>query len=332
MKKLVIYIIVCLTLPLSCVDEEDQKNTPEGNFLALWKIIDEKYCFLDYKDIDWTAVKAKYSPRVTATMTNSQLFEVMTDMLSELKDGHVNLYSAGDIARYWSWYQDYPKNWDQELRDSYLGTDYHMASSLRYRTLSDNVGYVVVESFSSGMGDGNISQMLYNLGSCNGLIIDVRGNGGGDLDNARRLASHFTNDDILVGYTIHKTGPGHSDFSSPWADEMEASDGIRWQKACIVLTNRECYSATNTFVRDMMQCPQVTILGDTTGGGSGMPFSSELPNGWQVRYSAEPQLDVDYQHTEFGIAPDIVCQLDSLQALEGFDTIIEKARSLIINY
>ncbi len=265
-------------------------------------------------------------------MTNSQLFEVMTDMLSELKDGHVNLYSAGDIARYWSWYQDYPKNWDQELRDSYLGTDYHMASSLRYRTLSDNVGYVVVESFSSGMGDGNISQMLYNLGSCNGLIIDVRGNGGGDLDNARRLASHFTNDDILVGYTIHKTGPGHSDFSSPWADEMEASDGIRWQKACIVLTNRECYSATNTFVRDMMQCPQVTILGDTTGGGSGMPFSSELPNGWQVRYSAEPQLDVDYQHTEFGIAPDIVCQLDSLQALEGFDTIIEKARSLIINY
>ncbi|EKC55562.1 hypothetical protein LEA_15281, partial [human gut metagenome] len=48
---------------------------------------------------------------------------------------------------------------------------------------------------------------------------------------------------------------------------------------------------------------QVTVMGDRTGGGSGLPFSSELPNGWSVRFSACPVLDVNKQHTEFGMTP-----------------------------
>jgi len=32
----------------------------------------------------------------------------------------------------------------------------------------------------------------------------------------------------------------------------------------------------------------VTIIGDKTGGGSGLPFSSELPNGWALPSSARP--------------------------------------------
>ncbi len=331
MKRFLYIIGIAITflLPAGCVDEEMQDNTPQGNFEALWKIIDQQYCFLDYKGIDWDSVHTTYSQRIAPNMSQKQLFEVLTDMLSELQDGHVNLYTAGDIARYWHWYEDYPKNLDQEVRDKYLGHDYMIASSLKYRILSDNIGYVVCESFNSGMGEGNISQMLHNLRTCNGLIIDVRGNGGGLLTNARRLAGHFTNERLLVGYTMYKTGPGHSDFSQPWADYMEPSTGVRWQKKCIVLTNRECYSATNTFVRDMKQCAQVTVIGDCTGGGSGMPFSSELPNGWQIRLSTEPGLDANLRHIEFGIAPDVVCSMDTLQARQGIDTMIETARAML---
>ena len=52
----------------SCVDEEEFDDTPTGNFEALWKIIDERYCFFDYKGeeygLDWNAVHAKYRARV----------------------------------------------------------------------------------------------------------------------------------------------------------------------------------------------------------------------------------------------------------------------------
>lgn len=327
------FFFILLLLPIcllsACVDEQDQVNTPEGNFNALWTLIDQRYCFFEYKGVDWAAVRSKHQARIRPKMTNTQLFEVLTDMLSELKDGHVNLYTSGDIARYWHWFEDYPKNWDQELRDAYLGRDYMLASSLKYRILDDNIGYVVCESFNSGMGEGNIDQMLYNLNACDGLIIDVRGNGGGQLTNAERLASHFTNEKRLVGYVMHKTGPAHDAFSEPRANYLEPSKGFRWQKDCIVLTNRECYSACNIFVRNMKECPRVLVLGDHTGGGSGMPFSSELPNGWQLRYSAEPSLDINRQHIEFGIAPDVPCSLDSLEALNGHDTLIEKARQIL---
>ncbi len=332
-KVIIPYIIVSLVSLVACVDEDEFRNTPEGNFEALWSIIDQRYCFLDYKQetlgVDWDEVHGRYRQRISDKMNSDQLFEVLTDMLSELQDGHVNLYSAGNVARYWGWYEDYDKNLDEELRSRYLGTDYRIASGLYYRILPDNIGYVVCESFSSAIGDGNVSDMLYYLRTCNGLILDVRGNSGGQLTNAELLASHFTNERILVGYSTYKTGTGHSDFATPMAEYLSPSEGVRWQKPVVVLTNRQCYSACNIFVRDIHECPLVTLLGDQTGGGSGMPFSSELPNGWAVRFSASPSYDAEMNQIEFGIQPDISCSLDSLSALQGIDTIIEEARALL---
>lgn len=52
---LIIWSIILTLLPLlnGCIREEEFDNTPQGNFEALWEIIDEQYCFLDYKQIDW---------------------------------------------------------------------------------------------------------------------------------------------------------------------------------------------------------------------------------------------------------------------------------------
>lgn len=329
------YFIFPLSLLLfsSCVKEDEYDNTPYGNFEALWKIIDEHYCYLDYKrdaiGLDWNEVRLRHAARLSANMSSMQLFEVLSDMLAELRDGHVNLYAAHDVGRNWSWFEDYPSNFSQDLQDDYLGTDYRIASGLKYRILDDNVGYVTVNSFASGMGDGNISEVLYWLRTCSGLIIDVRDNGGGDLTNADLLTARFTNVPIHVGYICHKTGKGHSDFSAPEPQFVEPSTSIRWQKRVVVLTNRGCYSATNAFVRNMRCCPNVTILGDQTGGGGGMPFSSELPNGWSVRFSACPMFDREMQQIEFGIQPDTLVSLTTEDRARGIDTLIEAARQLL---
>ena len=92
-------------------------------------------------------------------------------MLSTLKDGHVNIYSSMDVGRNWSWKDDYPENLDRELRDKYLGTDYGIASGMKYRILDDNIGYVVYESFSDGIGEGNLDEVLYYLRLCDGLML-----------------------------------------------------------------------------------------------------------------------------------------------------------------
>ena len=241
LKKIALLIVV-LPLLSSCIREEEVTNTPQGNFEALWKIIDEQYCFLEYKQIDWNAIHDKYSKLITNTMSSEGLFEVLGNMLNELKDGHVNLASAHNVSYYDAWYQDYPRNFREDIvEDVYLGkasTAYRTAAGVKYKIFEDNIGYMRYESFSSGIGDGNLDEILSYLAACNGLIIDVRSNGGGNVTNSTRIAARFTNKKVLTGYIRHKTGKGHNDFSEPYPIELEPSNSIRWQKKVVVLTNR----------------------------------------------------------------------------------------------
>jgi len=328
MKKILVYL-VSLVLLTSCVDEVEHDNTPTGNFEALWEIMDEHYCFFSYKQIDWQAVYNKYKVRVSDKMSENQLFEVCCDMLSELRDGHVNLSYSMDYGRYWAWQEGYPKNFSDTLERRYLGTDYKIASSLRYRVLDDNIGYIRYDSFQKAIGEGNLDDVLVYLALCRGLIIDIRNNGGGDLTTAEMLAGRFVHEKTLVGYMQHKTGTGHNDFSDLEPQYLEPSSNFRWHKPVCVLTNRSVYSAANSFTVMMRALPNVTIVGDHTGGGSGMPMSNSLPNGWSVRYSACPMYDKDKQQTEFGISPDVSVALSDESTAKGIDDIIEAARKII---
>ena len=328
--------LVCLIssiVLISCVNEDEFDNTPQGNFEALWKIIDEHYCFFDYKQheygLDWQKVHDKYQRHINGNMTNSQLFEVLGNMLGELRDGHVNLSASHDLARYWQWYESYPANYSDTLQRRYMGTDYKIASGIDYKILDDNIGYIRYESFTEGIGSGNLTEVLNYMLLCRGLIIDIRNNGGGNLTNAEVLASRFTNESTLVGYIQHKTGTGHSDFSSMEPRYLKPAANLRWQKPVCVLTNRHVFSAANEFTLYMKALPNVKIVGDRTGGGAGMPFSSSLPNGWVVRFSAVPMYDAQRQSTEFGIAPDYQVSLTEEDFKQGKDTIIEFARKLL---
>lgn len=335
MKKYATILFLALLSFASCVDEDEYPNSPQGNFEALWRIIDEHYCFFGYKQaeygLDWDEVHHRYAKQIDEGMTTKQQFEVLTNMLAELRDGHVNLYTTFDVGRYWAWHEDYPSNLSDTLLYIYMGTDYHIATGLRYRILDDNIGYVRCATFSNDFGAGNLDEILTLLAPCKGLIIDLRDNSGGLVTSAEELAARFTNEKILVGYMQHKTGTAHDAFSPLEEQWLKPARGVRWQKRTVVLTNRSVFSAANEFVKYMKCCPNVTIVGDRTGGGAGLPFSSELPNGWSVRFSACPMYDKEKNNTEFGIAPHHSVSLQDSDFQKGKDTIIEYARQLLGN-
>ena len=334
MKHLnILFLLIGLLSATSCIREDVSGNTPEANFESLWKIIDEQYCFLDYKKqeygLDWDQVHDAYAKRITPSMGWEALFEVLSEMVAELRDGHVNLTSSLASSQYRQWFDSYPRNFSDSIQSIYLKKDYNQSSGLTYQILENNIGYIYCSSFSNGIGDGNLDQTLNLLAICDGLIIDVRNNGGGNLTTAQKLAARFTNQKTLVGYMTHKTGKGHSDFSNPYPVYIEPSNGIRWQKRAVVLTNRRSFSATNDFVNSMKQFPLITIVGDKTGGGSGLPFTSEIPCGWSIRFSASPMLDPQMNQIEFGINPDIKVDMTSEDMQKGKDTMIEYACKLL---
>lgn len=320
-----------LTLGLSaCHDIQEWNNDVYGNFDALWTIIDEHYCFLDSKGVDWDEIGKRYRAGIKPDWDQIELFEHCSDMLEELKDGHTNLISSFDISYYRKWWSDYPQNFDLRLiEEYYLNFDYHSGGGFMYKYLTDrNVGYVRYSTFSVCAGHGFIDQMLYSMKDADGLIIDVRDNGGGDMTNVEKIVSHFIDKRTLGGYITHKTGAGHNDFSEPYPIYYEpATEHVRWFKPVIILTNRSTYSAANNFVGVMKSLPQVLVAGDRTGGGCGMPFTSEVPCGWSVRFSASPVYDADMQLTETGIDPSEGGKIDlnPEDALKGIDTILEFA-------
>lgn len=334
MMKFFLIIFTVLFSLSSCIDEPTQQpDNHKGNFEALWKIMDTRYCYLDYKNINWDSVHTVYETRMDTSMTDFELFDLFGEMLGELKDGHVNLYSNFNRSRYWKWFTDYPSNFNNNLiyNNNYLGFDYLAVGGMRYAKIFNNkVGYIYYGDFSDRFSDTNISYIFSYFKDCEALIVDVRNNGGGYLDLSEQFASYFFTAETVTGYMQHKTGNGHSDFSEPVAIKTPTHKNIKWQRPVAVLSNRMSYSATNSFVSRMKLVPNAVIVGDSTGGGGGLPISSELPNGWMVRFSSSPMFDASMQHIEWGIAPDVKVDLKTSDTENGYDTIIEMAITLII--
>lgn len=318
----------------ACVDQPDYGKNPQdpfANFDALADIVGSRYCFFEEKGIDWEALCAEYRKQITNETNYFDLFFIMADLLDNLKDGHVNLSSTFNTSYYKKWWSDYPQDFDMRTLDQYyLDFGGLQTSGMKYTMfVPDSIGYIYYPSFSNVIGEGNLDYVLAILKDSKSLIIDIRNNGGGLLTNVPTLVSRFITESTVGGYIRHKTGPGHNDFSEPFEIRYEPCPKTRvsYHKPIAVLTNRSCFSAANDFVSVMKSLPQVEIIGARTGGGAGLPFSSELPNGWSVRFSASPVTDPAGNLTEFGIDPSPGCEVhcDPLELAEGKDAILDFA-------
>ncbi|MEL6837491.1 MAG: S41 family peptidase [Bacteroidota bacterium] len=108
------------------------------------------------------------------------------------------------------------------------------------------------------------------------------------------------------------------------------STAMMLDKPVVVLINRHSYSATNFFSAFMSNIPNVTLIGDRSGGGGGVPVSFELPNGWKFRISVTRTYLPDGFNIEEGIKPDIYQNTGPEDELKGVDAIIERAKTFIL--
>ena len=111
------------------------------------------------------------------------------------------------------------------------------------------------------------------------------------------------------------------------SDLANKKESVKFLKDVVILSNRSVYSAANDFVRTMKVLDNVTIMGDRSGGGGGLPCNFDMPNGWYVRLSTTPMLDIDKVHTEFGIDPTEGYKIDMAADahITGKDAILDKA-------
>lgn len=329
MKKILsLFLLLSLVSCEGVVLGKDASEDATVVFEHLWQDVHDRYAYFTVKDIDWHEVKGRYQPRVRDGMPEKELFNVLAEMLFELRDGHVNLTSDFDRSRNWEWFQDYPMNYNQGIVDRhYLGRDFWITGPLLNQVI-DGVLYVNYRSFLQEISQAHLDELMERTQGVDGVIIDVRSNFGGSSVNMSRLASSFTDETYRYGSLRIKNGPCADCFSS-WIDmNISPRNGARFSGKVVVLTNRESYSSTTWFAEAMRRNPQVTLVGAPTGGGAGTPVYGELPNGWTYRFSASQVVNVEGEHLEGGVPVDIEVALLPEDERENIDTIIEYALGL----
>lgn len=301
-------------------------HDPLANFDYLWNEVDKKYSYFELKSIDWNEIRNFYRPMLSASSTEKELFDVLANMLNELRDDHTNLISPFNVSRY-NVSLTGPENFRlRTIEEFYLPGAWITGAFTHDFLDNEEIGYIRYGSFLAEFSDEQIDLILNRYQNTRGLILDLRANGGGSIFNVPKILGRFTQTKTLVGYSITRNGPKHNDFSDRENFYITPNKGVKYSKPIIVLIDRGSYSATTLFALATKAFPNITLMGDTSGGGGGLPNGGQLPNGWTYRFSVSQLIDLNGDNfAEDGVPADIPAAFDWSDITK--DEILERAIS-----
>jgi carboxyl-terminal processing protease len=170
--------------------------------------------------------------------------------------------------------------------------------------LPTGTGYIRLHGFPPGITE-RVDAVLNELGACERLIVDLRGNSGGLLVEALDIRDRFLDRPRTMG-TVRYTRPDgtlskHFDIA---ATPAESASG--WHKPVRFLTDPMTASAAEDLLLGLQQIDGINFVGTRTGGGSGRPRTIRLLPG--IRMSVSTALTYDHRGQCIegnGIEPDL---------------------------
>ena len=327
---------------LSCSDlliDSDNTQTYLKEFDQTWDFVNTVYPYFSLKNVDWDDVYAIYRPKVD-NQKGDEFYNLLINMLAELKDGHIYIKTPGGqkisvftpprkIKDQYAYNPLVVRNYfDQDLFVTAVG-------GMEYGITKNNIGYIYISSFGSASNFiGSFQGAMNSIRNTDGLILDVRHNRGGDGVNANYVVSRFIVEPLisLDSYVLGEK----TDSSS-----IQPSVQYGYFNPVIVLINGVSYSAAESFAEMMKQVENVTVIGDTTGGGSAGYYSNNFPASGNLDLSNGILVHVGtmdirrYDGLPFegiGISPDILIRQSEDDILSGHDLQLEAAIELLNNY
>ena len=292
------------------------------DFSSLSNIVSSRYCFLNFKHITWDSVVQAYQP-IVAAAKGDEIYPVFDRLLATLKDGHVDIFTKGgdQILTY-----DWPRDIDVHAYSAlvvrkYFQSDLLLAGddNMEYGILPGNIGYCYVSTFSEGNWAYAIDIVLNYLKHTDGLIVDVRNNPGGSGTTVNILVSRFASASISYSLYLPNGTPVLPNTIQPAGENP-------FRGPVMVLINGASFSAAEMFAELMERVPNVTTLGDTTGGGGGSTAKFTLPSGIGIQIPVEYFTRANGDLVEWnGVPPDIYVRQTAADIAQGRDMQLENA-------
>lgn len=115
-----------------------------------------------------------------------------------------------------------------------------------------------------------------------GIVIDIRGNGGGNVNDLNFLVGNLISNRMKIGYVRYKGGNGRLDYT-PWADAVVSPQqgATAVTVPVVALTDIWTVSMAELTAMSIRLLPAGHTVGETTWGANGPITANEILNGGQ---------------------------------------------------
>jgi carboxyl-terminal processing protease len=222
------------------------------------------------------------------------------------------------------------------------------------RTFANGLaGYIRIPSFNAAKNEDDAVKDVQAMHAVKTLIIDVRGNGGGNTP-VKLLAAlmnepyYFWRSVYRVSYALpearlemaqHESAFYKREAFVPYSDvtgtfvtkpaDLEQPDPGAYAGKIVIVTDRRCASACEDFVAPFHENHRALIVGDTTYGSSGQPYYEQFDNGMWFRVQVQRVQWPDGSVFEgAGVPPDVRAVQTPADLASGRDSVLERALAL----
>jgi len=304
-------------------------------FDSVVRVLERHFYDPGYNGADWARLVAEARPRAAAARSDGEAYAVISGLLRALGTSHLNFTAVPRVPRV---PPPFPAS-TPALRAPAASTP-----SVGWQVLSPSLGYLRIESFSPS-GAALVSEVarmdsaFAEMATLPAIVIDLRGNEGGSVDLAYRLAQHLHATPVPAGYFVVRRGydgrgmrtagaldtatvpalPKDGSMTGAMlADAVEAAGGAAmlyvggglartYTGRIAVLTDENTGSAAEAVAAILQEARGAVVVGERTAGAMLSSADVMVASGWRLRYpamdyrtAAGRRLEVD------GVAPDVL--------------------------
>lgn len=207
-----------------------------------------------------------------------------------------------------------------------LVRDVIQVKSVKFKTLDDGFGYVRIAQFQEKTDDDLVKALATlrkeNGGSLRGLVIDLRNDPGGLLDQAVRVADHFLDDGQLIVYTEGREKDSKMRFTA-------RSGGKEAHYPIVLLINGGSASASEIVAGALQDHKRAVVMGTQSFGKGSVQTIIPLSDNSGLRLTTARYFTPSGRSIQAkGITPDITVEQVELPATEKKDDLHIREKDL----